>query len=179
MTPFRSATACAAVCLTATVAAAQPAKQDIPGITNFTRIDAPFACAGATEVKALAEIKKQGFKSVVNFRLATEEGANVEASKAEAERIGLKYFHLPFTSRSPDPAVPDRFLKIVADPENQPVFIHCTLAIRAGGMWFVKRVLADGWSIEDALKEAEFIGLTEGPAKQFLLGYVKDKKGGR
>ena len=178
MISSRALTACAAVCLCATVAAAQPAKQSVPGINNFTRIDATFACAGATDVKALPEIKKQGFRSIVNFRLATEEGANVEAEKAEAERLGLKYFHLPFTSRSPDPAVPDQFLKIVADPANQPVFIHCTLAVRAGAMWFVKRVLLDGWSIEDALKEAQFIGLTDGPAKDFVLGYVKAKKGG-
>lgn len=158
---------------------AQAKKEEISGIQNFTRIDATFACAGATQVEALAELQTQGFKSIVNFRLASEEGANVEASKAEAEKRGLKYFHLPFNSQAPDPAVPDAFLTIVADPGNQPVFIHCTRAVRAGGMWLIKRVLVDGWPIEEALKEAEFIGLTSAsPARQFALDYIKAKKGG-
>ncbi len=159
---------------------AQPAKADVPGIANFTRLDATFACAGATDVKALAELKRLGFRSVVNFRLATEAGADVDASRAEAERLGLKYFHLPFHSRQPDATLPDRFLEVVTDPDNQPVFIHCARGIRAAGMWMIKRVLVDGWRIEDALKEAHAIGLTDtSPTRQFVLDYLKTRKGGR
>lgn len=160
-------------------APAQPAKADVPGIANFTRLDATFACAGATDVKALAELKRLGFRSIVNFRLATETGADVDASRAEAERLGIKYFHLPFDSRQPDAGVPDRFLKIVTDRSNQPVFIHCARGIRAAGMWMIKRVLVDGWEIEDALKEAQGLGLTEtSPTSRFVLDYLKARKGG-
>ncbi len=157
----------------------QPAKQDIPGIVNFTRVDATVACGGATDVQALAELKQQGFRSVVNLRLATEDGADIDASRAEAARLGLKYFHLPFDSRQPDPTVPDAFLKIVNDPDNQPVFIHCARGFRAAGMWMIKRVLVDGWSIAAAEKEARAMGLTESsPTWGFVQEYLKTRKGG-
>jgi uncharacterized protein (TIGR01244 family) len=160
-------------------AAAQPVKSNVPGIVNFTRIDATFACAGATEAAALAELARQGFRSVVNFRLPTEEGADIDASRAEAERLGLRYFHLPFDSRQPDPSVPDRFLQIVTDPANQPVFIHCSRGIRAAAMWMVKRVVVDGWTVADAEQEARLIGLVEtSPAWNFVHEYLKKRQGG-
>jgi hypothetical protein len=40
-------------------------------------------------------------------------------------------------------------------------------------MWFFKRVLVDGWTIEKALPEAESIGLTSAAAKQWAVAYVK------
>lgn len=34
------------------------------GVTNYTRVDATVACAGATPVQALSELKKNGFVCV-------------------------------------------------------------------------------------------------------------------
>jgi protein tyrosine phosphatase (PTP) superfamily phosphohydrolase (DUF442 family) len=43
-------------------------------------------------------LKSEGFATVINLRLASEEGATVERSRAEATAIGMKYIHSPFTS---------------------------------------------------------------------------------
>lgn len=156
------------------VTAADAQQQAGPaGVSNYTRVDATVACAGATPVQALPELKKDGFASVINFRLAEEQGANIEESKAMAAKIGLKYIHLPL--RTPTPEIADAFLKAVADPANQPVYIHCGSANRVGAMWFIKRVKLDGWDTGRAMKEAELIGLRSENLKTFALDYVSGK----
>jgi uncharacterized protein (TIGR01244 family) len=144
------------------------------GVSNYTRVDATVACAGATPVQALPELKKDGFASVINFRLAEEQGANIEESKAMAAKVGLTYIHLPL--RTPTAEIADAFLKAVADPANQPVYIHCGSANRVGAMWFIKRVRLDGWDTDRAMKEAELIGLRSANLKAFALEYVRAKK---
>ena len=144
------------------------------GVTNYTRVDATVACAGATPVQALPEIKKNGFVSVINFRTPQEAEANIDEAKATAAQVGLKYIHLPF--QTPTAEIADAFLKAVADPANQPVYIHCASANRVGAMWYIKRVKLDGWDNDRAMNEAEAIGLRAPNLKQFALDYVSAKR---
>jgi uncharacterized protein (TIGR01244 family) len=143
------------------------------GVPNYTRVDATIACAGATPVEALAELKQDGFASVINLRMPEEKGANIDESKAMAAKIGLRYIHLPL--QTPTPAIAEAFLKAVADPANQPAYIHCGSANRVGAMWFIKRVKLDGWDTDRAMKEAELIGLRSPALKTFALDYVSGK----
>ena len=140
------------------------------GVRNYTRVDATVACAGATPPEALADLKRLGFTSVINFRTAQEDGANIEASQTAAAVSGLKYFHIPF--RSPSPEIAEEFLSVVADTSNQPVYIHCASANRVGAMWFIKRVKQDGWDDARAMQEAETIGLRSEALKEFARAYV-------
>ena len=153
--------------------AGQVQKQDMPGIRNYSRVDATVACGGATDPSAMAALRKEGFAAVINLRLASEEGANVEAGRAAAQAAGLKYIHLPFSGASPDPAVVDSFLAAVADRSNQPVFIHCGSANRVGSVWMIKRALQDKWPIEKALVEAQAIGLRSQGLTTFATEYIK------
>lgn len=140
------------------------------GVRNYTRVDATVACAGATPPEAMSVLRDRGFTTVINFRTAGERGASVDAGREAAEAAGLKYVHLPF--REPTPELVESFLAAVADPANQPVYIHCGSANRVGAMWFIKRVKQDGYSVEDALAEAEAIGLRSEGLKAFALEYV-------
>ena len=162
----------AILALVAAVPAAQVKKAEVPGIVNFSRVDATVGCGGATQPAAMSELKKQGFKSVINLRLATEEGAQVEASRTAAEQAGLKYIHLPFDASKPDDKIVENFLGAVADDTNQPVYIHCGSANRVGSVWMIKRVLQDGWEIDKAREEAEAIGLTNPKLKAFATEYI-------
>jgi uncharacterized protein (TIGR01244 family) len=156
----------------AAATAAQVKKSDVPGITNFSRVDATVGCGGATQPSAMVELKKQGFTSVINLRLATEQGANIDAGREAAESAGLKYIHLPFDAAKPDPKLVDNFLAAVAEKVNQPVYIHCGSANRVGSMWMIKRALQDGWDIDKAREEAEAIGLTNPRLKDFAVEYI-------
>ena len=111
-------------CLVVTAASAQVVKQEVPGIRNFAKIESTVACAGAITPAAIQDIKSMGFASIINLRLATEQGADVEASTAAAKAVGLPYYHIPFSGSAPDPAVVDTFLKTITTPGVQPAFIH-------------------------------------------------------
>ena len=76
-------------------APATASKESVEGVTNFTRLDATVACAGATKATAVPELKALGFNSIVNLRRASEEGADIEGERAAAEASGVRYFHFP------------------------------------------------------------------------------------
>lgn len=148
----------------------------VDGIRNFTRVDATVGCGGATAPGALAQLREMGFRTVVNLRAASEPDARLEESQAAAATAGLRYVHLPFDVNNPDPAVVEQFLAVVTDAASQPVYVHCAGANRAGGLWLIKRMLVDGWEEERAVAEAEAVGLTSAPLKQWALGYVSSKR---
>ena len=165
-----------AVVAAASVAAsvnAQVQKKEFPGVRNYSRVDATVGCGGQVDPAAMASLKSEGFVSVINLRLPTEEGANVEQGRAAAQAAGLKYIHLPFNAASPDPKVVDSFLAAVSDRANQPVFIHCGSASRVGGMWTIKRALQDKWPVEKALAEGKAIGLNNPGLETFITDYIK------
>ena len=168
----RTALAVFVACLVTTHAMAQIQKQEIPGIRNYSRVDATVGCGGATDPAAMTALRKEGYVSVINLRLATEEGANVDAGRAAAKAAGLKYIHLPFNTAMPDPKVVDSFLAAVADRSNQPVYIHCGSANRVGGVWMIKRVLQDKWPLDRALTEARAIGLSNAALETFATDYI-------
>lgn len=170
MSRFMFAAALAA-CITAT-ATAQVQKKEMAGIRNYSRVDATVGCGGATDPAAMAALRKEGYVAVINLRLATEPGADVDAGRAAAQAAGLKYIHLPFNAAMPDTKVVDGFLAAVADKSNQPVYIHCGSANRVGGVWMIKRVLQDKWTVDRATAEAEAIGLSSPQLKQFATDYI-------
>ena len=160
----------------AILGAQQVTKEDVPGIRNLSRLETTVACAGATEIEAIPNVKKMGFVSMINLRQASEPGANVPQAEAAAKAAGLKYIHIPMDAAAPDAAVADRFLDAIKQPGNQPAYIHCASANRAAAMWFIKRVQIDRWESDRAMKEAEALGLTSAPLKQFATNYVTTHK---
>jgi len=111
-------------CLVATVASAQVVRQEVSGIRNFAKVESTVACAGAITPAAIQGIKEMGYASIINLRLATEQGADIEGNTAAAKAAGIPYYHIPFNSTAPDPAVVDTFLKTITAPGVQPAFIH-------------------------------------------------------
>ena len=111
-------------CLVANDSRAQVVKQEVAGVTNFAKIESTVACAGAITPAAIQELKKMGYASIINLRLATEPGADIEKHTAVATSVGIRYYHIPFSVTAPDPAAVDTFLKTITAPGVQPAFIH-------------------------------------------------------
>src|SRR5215212_10792280 len=152
-----AATAFAALLVLATTAFA--ARQDAPPIRNFLRVNKDFCTGGQPRNEHLAKLKEEGVRAIINLRPPGEHRA--EEERAEAERLGLRYFNIPVVFAEPKEEQATEFLRLTDDEANRPAFIHCTGAIRVGAFWMIRRVLRDGWTIEDAEKEAETIGLRE------------------
>jgi len=166
----------AVIMIGVSVAQSQVKKSTVEGITNFAQVETTVACAGAVKPGSVAGIKKMGFASIINLRLASEQGADIEAETAAAKDAGINFVHLPFNGSMPDPAVADRFLKIVTEPGNQPAFIHCASGNRAAALWLIKRVLIDKWDNDRAIEEATQLGMTSPALKTFALDYIQSHK---
>ena len=158
-----------------TISHGQVVAEAIDGIRNFRQIESTVACAGAITPESVAGIRDMGFRSIINLRLDSEQGANVEVEARAASEAGVQYFHIPFSSGSPDVAVVDRFVDVISDEANDPYFIHCAGGSRAAGMWFVKRAVVDGWDTDRAMEEANALGLSSEGLRAFLTDYVESR----
>ena len=165
---------CTAALAAAIVAplAAQVEKKEMAGVRNYSRVDATVGCAGATDPAAMKALKGEGYAAVINLRLPTEEGSDVDGERTAATAAGMKYIHIPFNAAAPDPKAVDTFLAAVADKSNQPVFIHCGSAGRVAAVWMVKRVLQDKWDVARAQKEADAIGTQSPGLRAFVTDYI-------
>src|SRR5471030_1018559 len=123
--------------------AQQVTKQTVPGVTNFAKLETTVACGGATTSEAVPELKKMGFASIINLRLPSEPGADVDKEAAAAKAVGINFYNIPFSGQSPDPKVADQFLATVTAKKNEPAYIHCAAGNRAGAMWMIKRLVVD------------------------------------
>lgn len=146
--------------------------QDPGPIRNFLRENKDFCTGGQPKLEHLEQLKKEGVKSILNLRQPSEHRAAEE--EAKAKELGLRYFNIPVAYGNPNEEQVAEFLKITDDPDNRPIFIHCTAAIRVGAFWMIRRVLRDGWKVEDAQAEAEKVGLRESPHwLEFALKYIE------
>jgi uncharacterized protein (TIGR01244 family) len=169
----------ACLMLAGSSAAAQDAtgvtKETVPGIRNLARLQTTVACAGAITPEAVADIKKMGFASIVNLRLASEPGAEVEKEAAAAKAAGINYFHVPFDGK-PDPKAAGAFLDAITTKGAEPAFIHCAGGNRAATMWLIKRIAVDRWETDTAVKEAAALGQTSEPLRTFAIEYAQSHK---
>lgn len=174
---FRAANLLVVVVLGAASAVAQQVtRESVPGVTNFARLETTVACAGATKAEAVPEIKKMGFASIINLRLASEPGAEIDAEAAAAKAAGIRFYHIPFDGQSPDAAVADKFLDAITTKGSEPAFIHCAGGNRAAAMWLIKRLAVDQWAVDRASAEATALGLTSPALKQFAIDYSQAHK---
>ncbi|PYR72809.1 MAG: hypothetical protein DMF87_27205 [Acidobacteria bacterium] len=121
------------VLMSSLVFAQQVTKKEIPGISTFAQVETTIACGGATRPEAIREIAKMGFKSVINLRLASEQGAMVEEEGAAVKSAGMNYVHLPFDPQNPDAHLIDNFIAAVTATQNQPAYVHCGFQSVAAG----------------------------------------------
>jgi uncharacterized protein (TIGR01244 family) len=174
--PMRAVCVSALVLCAVSALAQQVTSEMVPGVTNFKKLDTTIACAGATTAQGVPELKKMGYASIINLRLASEAGANIEEEEAAAKQADMRFIHIPMNGQSPDPAVADRFLDAITTKDNQPAFVHCASGNRAAAMWMIKRLAVDHWDVDRASTEAAALGLTNQGLKKFAVDYAETHK---
>ena len=146
-----------------------------PDIRNFLRVNKDFCTGGQPRLEHLEQLKAEGVKAVLNLRRPSEHRAEEEAAKAK--ELGLRYFNIPVAFGEPNEDQVTEFLKITDDPENRPMFIHCTAAIRVGAFWMIRRAVRDGLTADAALEDAKKVGLNNAPhLEDFARKYIASHK---
>ncbi len=149
-------------------------QQDYPSIRNFLRVNDQYCTGGQPTMDDLARLKKDGVKAIINLRQPGEyPPGRAEEEAAKAKELGLHYFDIPVNVADPKDEQADEFLKILTDAKNRPAFIHCGSANRVGAFWMIRRVLVDGWKMEDAKAEARKIGLHSPNLVEFAQRYIE------
>jgi uncharacterized protein (TIGR01244 family) len=163
------------LCLTLLAAIPLAAQQEVPPIRNFLRVNKEFCTGGQPRLEHLQQLKDEGVKAIINLRPPGEHRAAEE--EARVKELGLRYFNIPVAFGEPKDEQVAEFLKITDDESNRPAFIHCTSAIRVGAFWMIRRVLRDGWAVDDAEEEAKKIGLKENPHwNEFARRYIENHR---
>jgi tyrosine-protein phosphatase SIW14 len=118
-----------------------------PGVPNFAQV-APGLYRGAQPTaEGFAALKKMGVKTVIDLR-------SMHSDRDKLKGLGLRYAEIPCFAWHPEDEDVARFLKLVADPANQPIFVHCAQgADRTGYMVAAYRMVEQGWSADDARQE--------------------------
>jgi tyrosine-protein phosphatase SIW14 len=89
----------------------------------------------------------------------------------------MKFHRIGMSDKSqPSAEQAELFLKIVNDPANQPVFIHCKGGRhRTGAMTAIYRITNDGWSADKAyqeMKQYDFeYGMGHGALKHYVYNF--------
>ncbi len=117
-------------------------------------IVSPALLRGAAPGQAGLELLKQGgVKTIIDLR-----GEKQELNYSEeqsAKNLGLQYVRLPMRHLDPIPqSYIKRFTRIVEDPANHPVYVHCEQGKdRTGAMVALYRLKTSGWSPTQAYRE--------------------------
>ena len=103
------------------------------------------------------QVAKSGVKTVINIRHDSEITDFDE--KEVVTGHGLNYVHLPWNGV--DELTDEVFAQTreLLNTAERPILLHCGSANRVGGVWIPWRVLDGGLSFEEALAEAEVVGL--------------------
>ncbi len=142
-----------------------PVEGGLPGVPGFAKVSDVLYRGAQPTREGFVELEKLGVRSVINLR-------SLHSDRELLEGSGLKYFHVSFKPWHMEEEDVVRFLRIVTDVENQPVFVHCALGLdRTGTMVAVYRMYVEGWTAEEAIGEMEEMGFHE--AWENMRGYLR------
>jgi protein tyrosine/serine phosphatase len=119
-------------------------------IDNFGRVNGNYFRGAQPKGQDFADLAGLGVKLVID--LAQEGDIN---ERTNVEREGMKFVRIPMTTDArPAQKDLDQFLKLVNDPANQPVYVHCMGGRhRTGVMTAAYRMTQDGWTADQAFSE--------------------------
>ncbi len=144
---------------------AQPLSR--PGLPNLFRVSDHYYRGAQPTAAGFQQLSKMGVRTDVNLR-------SMHSDTDKLGSVPIAYQHISFKAWHPEHDDVVRFLKIVTNPANQPVFVHCQHgADRTGMMTAVYRIVVQGWSKDDALDEMTQGGFGYHPIWRDLVDFVR------
>ncbi|HVR63476.1 MAG TPA: tyrosine-protein phosphatase [Polyangia bacterium] len=127
-------------------------RDDVAGAPNLAEFAPGLWRSAQPSAAGFKNLKALGIRTVVSLR-------RLQSDRPALAGLGLRYFHIHFAPWHPEDEDVVKFLKIVSDPDNQPVLVHCQYgADRTGTMVAIYRVYAQGWAMNEAMQELPRFG---------------------
>ena len=119
-------------------------------IGNFGEVAPTYFRGEQPEGSDYATLAAFGIKTVIDLQADGQVN-----EKGLVEKAGMAFHRIPMTTHTaPTTAQIAEFLKLVNDPANQPVYVHCAGGKhRTGVMTAIFRMTHDSWTSEQAFKE--------------------------
>jgi protein tyrosine/serine phosphatase len=141
-------------------------------IDNFGKINDNYYRGAQPAASDYSDLAAMGIKTVLDLQAdgrADEQGL--------VQRAGMQFYRIGMTTTDrPTDAQVAQFFKIVNDPANQPVYVHCAGGRhRTGTMTALYRMTNNGWTADQAyseMKQYRFEGFPGHPVlKNFVYAY--------
>jgi uncharacterized protein (TIGR01244 family) len=174
---FRLRVISVAVILLVTTSGASSHETENEVLPKFHRVNEKLYRGAQPLSGGIEKLRALKIKTVINLRNEDEES---DFEEAEARAAGLNYFGVPLPGygRPRDEQV-EKVLALINDPQNWPVFVHCRHGEdRTGTIIAVYRITQDGWSSEEAKREAKRHGMSrfQFGMKDYISDYARDRK---
>jgi len=151
---------------------------ELPGTTNVHTV-AGVITAGQPSVAGFEAARELGVKSVLNNRKPAEMKGLGFDERATVEALGMEYIELPWNGvEELTDVMLDRSRQILREAPR-PTLFHCGSANRVGAAWIAWRVLDEGVDVEEAVKEAQTIGLRTPTYEPRVREYVAARQSAR
>lgn len=125
----------------------QPISLQSPELPNAYQLTENFYRGAQPTIIGYRMLAERGVKTIISFRTH-------KPNKQLIESLGMKSVHIPLIPALITPSQMAEFLRIVADPKNQPVYVHCRHgADRTGTMVAMYRIVFQHWTQKQALEE--------------------------
>lgn len=116
----------------------------------------------------MRNLKQMGIETVVNLR-------SFHSDRDEIGDRGLGYEHIYMKAWHPEHKETVRFLQIVTNPKRTPVLVHCQHgADRTGAMCALYRIVIQGWTKEEAIREMRDGGFGFHGVWENLLDWIEE-----
>lgn len=162
----------AMLALTSMAVSVTQTKPSTSSIENFGKVNENYYRGSQPDAAGFAELKRMGIKTVIDLRKDS-----VPEAPELVRAAGMQYFNIPMkASRPATEEQTEYFLKLVNDPRNWPVYVHCKGGRhRTGALTGIYRITHDGWTADQAyreMKEYDFEhGFFGGPTAQKKFVY--------
>lgn len=158
--------------LTGLTAQADSKRDFAVNIENFGQINERYYRGAQPDQNGFAQLKGLGVKTVIDLREDRE-----PAAEGWVRGLEMQYFNISLLStRAATDEQTAYFLKLVNDPNNWPVYVHCAGGRhRTGEMTAVYRITQDGWTADQAYQEMKqfkwYSWGGRGPLKDYVYDY--------
>jgi len=126
-------------------------------IKNFRKVHDWLYRGAQPSEAALGQLKEFGINTIISFRWTL---SVILQEKVIVQKLGMNLYNIPLSYWAlPNRKEIERFLEIMDNEKNRPIFVHCQHGCdRTGMLIAIYRIAREGWTVDEAYNEMRACG---------------------